>query len=151
MSAPLQRPHQGEFIRVIQPTSRRKALGNAGDMAITLCKHLCQVIGGGLTLDIRSQGENHLNTGIVFNATDQLTNTQIFGRDIVQGRQLATEAVIITSKHTGSFQREDVSGLFHHTKFTLITMVICTHRTARITGKKPTSFTGAYRLLGSKD
>ena len=84
---------------MIQPAPRGKALGNAGDMAITLCKNLGEVIGSGLALDIRSQGEDHLDTGVVFNATDELGNAQIFGSDIVQGRELATQTVLITLEH----------------------------------------------------
>ena len=104
---------------MVEPAACGQTLGQSADRhrgraGGAMSEHVAEVMGGGLALDVRADGEDDFAHGTGGEATFELADPEVFRMDVIEWRQPSTEHVVEPVVGAGAFEGDDVGWLFDH-------------------------------------
>lgn len=115
LASPFDRPSKRQFIGIFKIPTHGKSACNACDRQSHWLEKTCEVHRGRVSFEIRVGAENDLADLLVFNACEELSNTQLLWPDAFNRVERTTEDVITPSELMSSLNGNDVSRIFHDT------------------------------------
>lgn len=108
---------EGEVVGVVEAAAGGQALGEAGEGEWGVGggeggEVVGEVVGGGFAFDVGAGGEDDFADAAEGEATGEGGDAEVFGVDVIEGREPTAEDVVEPVEGAGSFERDDVGGLF---------------------------------------
>src|SRR5688572_10910004 len=101
---------QREFIGEFQSAARGQTVSDSRDLDLFAAKPLREIETGGVTLHVRAQSQNDLSNGIAGETLLQFSDTQIFGSNAVERRDLSPQHMELAAIASGFFDTDNVHG-----------------------------------------
>ena len=103
---------------MIEASARGKPLGelghfNGGKLAV---EHFDKIVRCCFAFDVRAQSKDQLLQVAGLQSSDELVDPKIFGPDIFQGSQPASETMVVALEGAGPVECKNIGGLFDNTK-----------------------------------
>src|SRR4051794_8265685 len=114
-SPPFERSPQGDLVGVLEVATYRKSTRQTRHAQAHPGQHAREVRRGGLALEVRVGGQDHLGDRPVGQPAEQLLDPQLVRSDSFDRRDGAPEDVVAALELTGALDRHDVLGLLDHT------------------------------------
>ena len=99
---------------MLKPAASGKPVSDPADRHTERSQNFYQVIGCGLTFDVRAKCKNDLGRTFLHDPTGELVDAEFVRPDVVQRRKASAERMVKTGKMARSFEREDIGSLLDH-------------------------------------
>ena len=123
-------------------------MGDSGDRDAGWFEQLPQVARSGLSFDVSTEGKNDFLHSFLLNPRKKTTNGEILRSNMIERRNLASEAMICAAKNTGALEGNHIGRLLDHAKQFAIAVGVFAQRANVILGKKSAPAAWADRRHG---
>jgi hypothetical protein len=126
------------LVGVLETSASRETMGDAGGTNSERGEDFDKVVGGGLALNVGTEGKDDLGGGFQANALNEAGDTKIIGADMVERSEATTQGVIQATEYSAALKGKDVGGLLDDADFASLTRRLLTNLAKFLDGKKST-------------